>query len=391
MRNTLKMALFFLVLVAVLLFVPSISKAAEITADPEEPDTADLVAVVNGAEDGSTITLAGDYKISNVIELRDKSITIDGDGHTISGNWDAINALQQSNKSLIVAAENCTITLVDVNLTVSPKYGAQAYNGGKLILDGVDIRNCDYGGVLNNGGIVEIRSLNLGRNGSPSNNGIEIGKGSSLADVEIEPVLIMSGTLTSDQTENVIYIASNDELTSFEVQNELATTLDRLYVDGNKVIVTDQNNFVKFESNESDRVEPGTGEEYIPNPVVTLDIMGMDPVVFETKIGTVFTKEALEAKVDLTGTNLQIDGFFIDPEYTTAFDFRGEVNGNITIYVKLVEAGPTEEPTDPSEDVKDEGEKDDTPKTGVSTYIGIATFAVIASLATIVVIKKKNS
>ena len=391
MRNTLKMALFFLVLVAVLLFVPSISKAAEITADPEEPDTADLVAVVNGAEDGSTITLAGDYEISNVIELRNKSITIDGDGHTISGNWDAINALQQSNKSLIVAAENCTITLVDVNLTVSPKYGAQAYNGGKLILDGVDIRNCDYGGVLNNGGIVEIRSLNLGRNGNPSNNGIEIGKGSSLADVEIEPVLIMSGTLTSDQTENVIYIASNDELTSFEVQNELATTLDRLYVDGNKVIVTDQNNFVKFESNESDRVEPGTGEEYIPNPVVTLDIMGMDPVVFETKIGTVFTKEALEAKVDLTGTNLQIDGFFIDKEYKTAFDFRGEVNGNITIYVKLVEAGPTEEPTDPSEDVKDEGEKDDTPKTGVSTYIGIATFAVIASLATIVVIKKKNS
>ena len=255
MRNTLKMALFFLVLVAVLLFVPSISKAAEITADPEEPDTADLVAVVNGAEDGSTITLAGDYEISNVIELRNKSITIDGDGHTISGNWDAINALQQSNKSLIVAAENCTITLVDVNLTVSPKYGAQAYNGGKLILDGVDIRNCDYGGVLNNGGIVEIRSLNLGRNGNPSNNGIEIGKGSSLADVEIEPVLIMSGTLTSDQTENVIYIASNDELTTFEVKNELATTSDRLYVDGNKVIVTDKDNFVKFESNESDRVE----------------------------------------------------------------------------------------------------------------------------------------
>ena len=391
MRNTLKMALFFLVLVAVLLFVPSISKAAEITADPEEPDTADLVAVVNGAEDGSTITLAGDYEISNVIELRNKSITIDGDGHTISGNWDAINALQQSNKSLIVAAENCTITLVDVNLTVSPKYGAQAYNGGKLILDGVDIRNCDYGGVLNNGGIVEIRSLNLGRNGNPSNNGIEIGKGSSLADVEIEPVLIMSGTLTSDQTENVIYIASNDELTTFEVKNELATTSDRLYVDGNKVIVTDKDNFVKFESNESDRVEPTTGEEYIPNPVVTLDIMGMEPVVFETKIGTVFTKEALEAKVDLTGTNLQIDGFFIDKEYKTAFDFRGKVNGNITIYVKLVEAGPTEEPTDPSEDVKDEGEKDDTPKTGVSTYIGIATFAVIASLATIVVIKKKNS
>ena len=403
MRNTLKMTLFFLVLVAVLLFVPSISKAAEITADPEEPATADLVAVANSAEDGSTITLAGDYEISNVIELRNKSITIDGDGHTISGNWEAINALQQSNKSLIVAAENCTITLVDVNLTVSPKYGAQAYNGGKLILDGVNIHDCTYGGVLNNGGVVEIIDLTLGYNGENSNNGIEIGKGSSLAGTDIVPVLVMNGTLKSEQKENVIYVAENDEITSFEVQNELATTLDKLYIDGNKIIVTDMDNKVKFESNSSDRVTADNtkGDMYIPNPVVTISVPGKAPISFEIKLGTVLSEEDLASKIDLTGTNYKLDGFFTDATYETAFDFRGEVNGNVTIYAKLSEVtveDPTEEPPvdeeKPTEEPpvdENQDEKDETPKTGVSTYIGVAAVIAVVSLSTVVVIKKKNS
>lgn len=409
MRNTLKITFILIAIVAFIMIVPNIVNAAEIIADPSKPETADLVEVVNNAETGSTITLAGDYEISNVIELRNKEITIIGNDNTISGNYDVMNALPGQNKSLITAAENCTIKLVDVNLTISPKYGAQAYNGGKLVLNGVDIRDCSFGGILNNGGIVEIIDLTLGHNGNENdNNGIEIGKGSSLANVNIEPKLIMNGTLKSEQKENVIYIASNDELTEFKVENTEAST-DKLYISDNKVVVTDENNSVKFESNESDRTTVDSGDEFVPNPVVTLNVQGSEtPIKFEVKIGTIFTKSDLEAKVEVP-ENYQYDGFYTDAEYKIAFDFRTEINDDTTIYVKFTPAGPIEEPTDPSdteepvnpseeekpttpsEEETVDGEKDETPKTGVSTYIGVAAFVVVASVATMVVLKKKNS
>ena len=398
MRNTLKIALFFVLVLAVMLLIPSISNAAEITINEGD----DLVQAVLNAETNSTITLNTDVEISKVMDIAGKTLTIDGNGHTISGDVEAIKATNLPNQTLIASSTGSTITLKDVTLTSSPKYGAQAYNGGKLILDNVYIYGCNYGGVLNNGGVVEIRDLTLGHNGQAgSNNGIEIGKGSSLAGSNIEPVLVMNGTLTSEQTENVIYVAENDEITSFEVQNILDTTSDRLYLDGNKIIVTDKDNFVKFESNSSDRVTADNtdGDEFIPNPIVTLDVMNMDSIKFEVKIGSELTKEDLASRIDLTGTNYQIDGFYIDEAYTTSFDFKGEIDGDVTIYVKLTEAGPIEEPENPSEEKpaeevpaeEEKGEKDETPKTGVSNYIVIASAIAVVSLATIVVIKKKNA
>lgn len=413
MRNTLKIALFFVIILAVMLLIPSISNAAEITINEGD----DLVEKVLSAEDNSTIILNTDVEISRVMDIVGKTLTIDGNNHTISGDIDAIKATGLPNQTLIAASTGSTITLKDVTLTSSPKYGAQAYNGGKLILDGVNIHDCTFGGVLNNGGVVEIIDLTLGYNGESSNNGIEIGKGSSLAGTDVVPVLIMNGTLKSDQKENVIYVAENDEITSFEVQNELATTSDRLYIDGNKIIVADKDNFVKFESNSSDRVtaENTKGEEYIPNPVVTISVPGKDSISFEITLGTVLSEEELASKIDLTDTNYKLDGFFIDENYETAFDFRGEIDGNVTIYAKLAEATvetpdeeePTEtpdeeKPTDetpvdeekpveetPADETSEE--KDETPKTGVSTYIGVAAAIAVISLATVVVIKKKNS
>ena len=388
MRNTLKIALFFTILVAVLLLVPSICNAAVVEADPASDD---LVAVVNSANDGDTVKLLGDFEIDEIIVVSGKTITIDGDGNTISGNVEAISQNGQNNQSLITAnLEGATIYLQNVELTSSPKYGVQAYFGGKVVLDGVNIHDCNYGGVLNNCGTVEIVDLYLGYNGENGNNGIEMSKGQSLADEQVQPTLIMNGTLESNQTENVIYIAEDDKdtITAFTVENAAGTT-DKLLLDGNKVVVTDENNSKKFESNSNDRVtaDNTTGEEYVPNPVVTLEVAGIGQVKLEVQVGTVLTEKDLAAAIDLTGTNFKLDGFFVDDKYETKYDFTTEIQGDTTIYVKLAEV-TTEEPTEPSEEPA--GEKDETPKTGAPVYTTVAAAMATLSLASIIVLKKKN-
>ena len=388
MRNTLKIALFFTILVAVLLLVPSICNAAVVEADPASDD---LVAVVNSANDGDTVKLLGDFEIDEIIVVSGKTITIDGDGNTISGNVEAISQNGQNNQSLITAnLEGATIYLQNVELTSSPKYGVQAYFGGKVVLDGVNIHDCNYGGVLNNCGTVEIVDLYLGYNGENGNNGIEMSKGQSLADEQVQPTLVMNGTLESNQTENVIYIAEDnkDTITSFTVENAAGTT-DKLLLDGNKVVVTDENNSKKFESNSNDRVtaDNTTGEEYVPNPVVTLEVAGIGQVKLEVQVGTVLTEKDLAAAIDLTGTNFKLDGFFVDDKYETKYDFTTEIQGDTTIYVKLAEV-TTEEPTEPSEEPA--GEKDETPKTGAPVYTTVAAAMATLSLASIIVLKKKN-
>ena len=119
----------------------------------------------------------------------------------------------------------------------------------------------------------------------------------------------------------------------------------------------------------------------------------MPSISFEIQFGGTLTQESLESKIDLSDTNLVIDGFFIDKDYKDEFDFRGEVQSNITLYAKLSEASETVDPEKPSDEEEKpaEEEKDDTPKTGVSNYIGIAATIAVVSLATIVVIKKKNA
>ena len=399
MKNTLKIAIFFAIMIAVLLVVPSICNAAEINVPSEETET--LYDAVAKASDGDTINITEDITLEKAVEVSGKSITINGNHNTITADANMAAAdSSSSNKSMLTAVNaGAKITLKDVNLTGSPKYGVQAYNGGEVTLDGVNIYDCNFGGVLNNCGIVEIVDLTLGHNGkAESNNGIELGKGSAVT-VE-EPTLIMNGTLASDQTENVIYIAEDeaDKISSFTVKNiydDQSGEKDRLYVDknGNKIIVTDSKNNLKFESNATDKVSSVGGDIYNPNPTVTIEVQNMPSISFEITVGGTLTKEQLESKIDLSGTNLVIDGFFIDEEFKDEFDFGGEIQSNITLYAKLSEAPETVDPENPSDEENKpaEDEKDDTPKTGVSSYIGIAGAIAVISLATIVVIKKKNA
>ena len=159
MKNTLKIAIFFAIMIAVLLVVPSICNAAEINVPSEETET--LYDAVAKASDGDTINITEDITLEKAVEVSGKSITINGNHNTITADTNMAAAdSSSSNKSMLTAVNaGAKITLKDVNLTGSPKYGVQAYNGGEVTLDGVNIYDCNFGGVLNNCGIVEIVDL----------------------------------------------------------------------------------------------------------------------------------------------------------------------------------------------------------------------------------------
>lgn len=236
----------------------TLSKAATETVSNEQ----DLRTAISNASNGDTIELANDITLIAPIEITGKTLTIIGNGHTVTRvaeNWTP----NGSNGSLITAGGDGTkLTLANINLTNAQKYGVQSYNGAYVVLDSVQISNCGFGGVIVNAGTLEVKNLSLGKNGNPSNNGIEIAKGSGVIG-DNKPVLIMNGKLTSTQNENVIYLAENDNLITFEVKNT-DTTTNKVFVQGKKVVVTDANNVIIYESNENANITV-TGSEYVEN------------------------------------------------------------------------------------------------------------------------------
>ncbi len=245
MSNVKKVLLFVAVLFVALVFKPSFSNAAT-----QVNDESSLLEAIQSATKDETleISLEDDIQLTKPIEISEATIVINGKGHTISKadeGWNAVGA----NGTLITSGIGAKVTLSNMVLENSQKYGAQAYNGGYLILDGVTISDCGFGGVIVNAGTVEVKNLTLNRNGGQANNGIEIAKGFSISTGDNQPTLIMNGTLTSTENENVVYIAINDTLEGFEVSNTENTT-NKILVDGNGVVVTDQNNKVLYRSNE---------------------------------------------------------------------------------------------------------------------------------------------
>jgi len=247
-----------LITIALFTFVglgSTLTKAATVTGNNEQ----DLITAVKDASSGDTIELSSDITLTKPLEVTGKTLTIVGNGHTVTRvaeNWTP----NGSNGSLITAGGDGTkLTLANIKLTNAQKYGAQAFNGAYLVVDNVQVSNNGFGGIIVNAGTLEIKDLSLGKNGNPSNNGIEIAKGSGVIG-DNKPVLIMNGKLTSTQNENVIYLAENDKLITFEVRNT-DTTTNKIFNQGNKVVVTDTNNTIIFESNENSNIQV-TGTEY---------------------------------------------------------------------------------------------------------------------------------
>ena len=360
MRNTVKLVLFSVLVLAVLLVLPNISNAAEETVKNEEELRA---ALADSSID--TIILETNFQTSSVVTVN-RDVTINGNYRTISATDAWKNQESHSgDHSLFTAVSGAELTLKDITLQFAPKYGVQAFNGS-VILDGVEIKGCTYGAVLVNGGTVTVKDLILGYNGEGANNGIELDKGSAQGN----PKLIMDGTFITYEKENAVRVASNSNVTTFEIENTENTV--------NKVFVADKN--------------------------VVLTIVAADStksIVVDKD--SVITEETVKNNVSLA-ENQTIDGFYADSAYETAFDFSKAISANTTIYVKaaLVDdtddvTPPTDDTTDPSEEEEVvpseevEGEKDETPKTGVVSFAGVAIAILAIGTVSLVALKRKDA
>ena len=374
MKNTQKIVLSLVLLFTALLLSPICSNAA--TTTPVTDDDA-LAEAISSAGKGDIITLSNNIELSSPIEILDKNITINGNNHSITkaDDWNAPG----ENATFITAGKGTTLNLVNITLENSPKYGVQAYNTGYVILDNVTIKNCGFGGVLVNAGTVEVKDLNLGHNGrEDSNNGIEIAKGSSIAEEEAKPVLKMNGSISTDQTTNVVYVDITQAEDGFDVINEEGSE-QKVYLNGNTIVVADKDNNILFTSNELENI-PITGETYVENATITINLLDK-AVAFNIKKGDVITKEDIISRIDLASLGLDdysIENLYSDAEYTTAFDFSAPITADVTLYAKLQSNAVAPESLD------------ETPKTGMDANIMLAMFVFATSLLGIVALKRNE-
>lgn len=390
MKNLKRTILFLIVLLASLIFNTHFCNAATTTVSSEE----ELINSIKSASNGDTINLSSDIVVTKPVEITGKSITINGNGHTITRN-DTNWTPNGSNGTLITAGLSGTkLNLINISLKNGQKYGVQSYDGAYVTLDNVTISGCGFGGVLVNAGTVEVKNLVLYKNGNPSNNGIEIAKGNGIYTETNKPILIMNGTLSSTEKDNVIYIAVNDKLTEFEVKNT-DNTINKVLINGNKIVVTDKNNNILYESNENPDI-PITGENYVKNITLTINLMEQN-VQIPLQEGSKITAEEVKSKINLQNLNLSnytLNGFYSDAEFKSEFDFTNPITANTTIFAKLTlntTSDDNDNNTTIEETKKPNDEKDETPKTGIKSNLGIAISVIAISTISIILLKRKNS
>ena len=373
MKNTIKLIMFFLLILTIFLVIPNFSNAQTPVTDEESLNNA-----ISSADVGATVTLQGNITVTKPIVIA-KEMTIDGNGFTITGSssWTSTSGNQTMFTAQFSAAK---LTLKNINLQNGPKYGVQSYDGATVILDNVSITGFKYGAVLANGGNVEVRNLHLGYNGTGANNGIEIDKGAAATN---NPSLVMNGVLTSDTNENVVRAAENGHLTEFTITNTPNTT-NKVAVTGDKVVLTDAADNVISETASPEKATPNTDSQKVMITLIAND--QTNKIVVDA--GKTITEDLLKSHVTLQG-NMVVDGFFTDAGFTNAFDFNNPLDADTTIYAKISEAKTEPEPVAPEPETG-KGEKDETPKTGIENYLGIATLVMLFSTTVIILMKKKD-
>ena len=377
MKKTTKFLIFFLLIFSSLLILTNTTKAAE---TENATDESSLISAIQNVDDGGTVEIQNNITVTQPIVIQ-KTLTIDGNGYTISGStdWTSTSGNQTMFTAQFAAGK---LTLKDINLNNGPKYGVQSYDGATVILNNVSITGFRYGGVLANGGNVEIIDLHLGYNGTNANNGIEIDKGSAATN---NPALTMNGTLTSDSNENVVRVADNGYLTEFTITNTESTE-NKVVIAGDKVVLTDENNNVISETTVPETITPNTDAEAI---VITL-IHGEKTEKIATEKGTTITEVFLKEYITVED-GYEIDGFFTDDKYTDKFDFSKALDTDTTIYVKISKIENDSNNNDNNtEETKPEEDKDDIPKTGEENYLGIAILLVLFSSISIMGLIRKD-
>ncbi len=380
MKNIRKMISILLIILIALAFNINFSMAAT-THDVASED--DLISAVQTATNGDVINLTANILLTKPLGITGKDITINGNGHTISrnvNNWTP----EDANATLVTAGGVGTkLTLKNINFRNSQKYGVQSYDGAYVVLDGVTIADCLFGGVLVNAGTVEVKDLTLYKNGQSSNNGIEIAKGNGLYNSDNNPLLVMNGKISSTENDNVVYIAINDKLSEFEVQNT-ENTVNKIFPSDGKVVITDENNKIVYVSNTTDKAQIA-GKVYRTVTVVVNEVN----VEMAVEDGASISKEEVEAAIDVKSFgNYTLAGIYSDAEFKTNFDFATPITADTTIYAKLdpipetPAPEPEPEPAKPTQDVS--------PKTGESVMLEVSVLVSVLSIISIVALKRKE-
>lgn len=141
MKNfSLKSTILSLFVLSALIFIPNFANAANHKINNQES----LVSTIESAQSGDVIELTDNILLIKPLSITRKDITIDGKGHFISKvteNWSPNGA----DGSLIsVGSQGTNVTLKNITLKNSQKYGVQSYNGAYVVLDNVTLSNNKY-------------------------------------------------------------------------------------------------------------------------------------------------------------------------------------------------------------------------------------------------------
>lgn len=373
MKSIVRMALICAILVTCLL-IPNVSKA---TTPINSEET--LRQAISSANSGETIILSDNITVTGPIVI-DKDLTIDGAGYTVTGadEWTSISGNQTMFAAQLSGAK---LTLKNINLKNGPKYGVQSYNGASVVLNNVSITGFNYAGILVNGGTLEIIDVNLGNNGTTSNKGIELDRGQ---DVAVSPSLVMNGSLSSTSKDNIIYVAENAG--NINIENKTSTS-NKVVAAGNQIVLTDANNNVLSVSALPENTTVASDEQKV---ILTINY-GEKTKDILLNVGQVVSEDSIKAQLNVA-EGYVIDGFYTDNQYTAKFNFNNKIDVNTTLYAKVSAEEKQEEVSNSENTVEEEnkGEKDETPKTGVANYAGIAVLVIAISAATLFVIRKNR-
>ena len=373
MKSIVRMALICAILVTCLL-IPNVSKA---TTPINSEET--LRQAISSANSGETIILSDNITVTGPIVI-DKDLTIDGAGYTVTGA-DECTSISGNQTMFAAQLSGAKLTLKNINLKNGPKYGVQSYNGASVVLNNVSITGFNYAGILVNGGTLEIIDVNLGNNGTTSNKGIELDRGQ---DVAVSPSLVMNGSLSSTSKDNIIYVAENAG--NINIENKTSTS-NKVVAAGNQIVLTDANNNVLSVSALPENTTVASGEQKV---ILTINY-GEKTKDILLNVGQVVSEDSIKAQLNVA-EGYVIDGFYTDNQYTAKFNFNNKIDVNTTLYAKVSAEEKQEEVSNSENTVEEEnkGEKDETPKTGVANYAGIAVLVIAISAATLFVIRKNR-
>lgn len=143
---------------------------------------------------GSTLKLENDIQVAGPI-LIEKDLTLDGNKKTITATYTD----KTGNQTILTTSAN--VTIKDVTLKDSPKYGIQVYGSkSNTKIENVTFDNNAYGAILVNGGTAEVNNVKFGES---QITGIELGRGSAIT---TPSNLKITGKIEAEKPEKAIYI-----------------------------------------------------------------------------------------------------------------------------------------------------------------------------------------